>query len=159
MQIHYIAPEVINKFYNSKCDIWSLGILLFVLLSGNAPFVGKEHDTIIHKILNEPLHFANPVWKTRSSEAKSLIARMLEKNFEKRVSIGEILNDPWICRHRSLNVIHKPEKEMIVDSLEYMQKFTVSLVALSGSSWGRSSWASWCSWPTSSSSSATRSDS
>ncbi len=42
-QIHYIAPEVINKFYNNKCDIWSLGILLYVLLSGNAPFIGKEH--------------------------------------------------------------------------------------------------------------------
>lgn len=139
---------MINKFYNSKCDVWSLGILLFVLLSGNAPFVGKEHEAIIHKILNEPLHFASPIWKTRSSEAKQLIARMLEKNFEKRLSIGEILADPWICRHRSLNVVHKPEREVIIDALEYMQKFTVRLAALSASSWERSSWASWCSWPT-----------
>lgn len=42
---------------------------------------------------------------------------MLEKNFEKRVSISEILTDPWIIRYRSLNIIHKPEKEMIVASL------------------------------------------
>jgi calcium-dependent protein kinase len=43
MQIHYIAPEVLNKYYNVKCDIWSLGVALYVLLSGNAPFAGKEH--------------------------------------------------------------------------------------------------------------------
>lgn len=52
MQIYYIAPEVINKFYNNKCDVWSLGILLYVLLSGNAPFLGKENEAIIAKILN-----------------------------------------------------------------------------------------------------------
>ena len=57
---------------------------------------------------------------------------MLEKNFEKRASIGEILSDPWLCRHRALNVIHKPERETIIDALEYMQRFTVSPAALSG---------------------------
>lgn len=125
MQIHYIAPEVINKYYNNKCDIWSLGILLYVLLSGNAPFLGKEHEAIITKILNEPLTFANPIWKTRSVEAITLITRMLEKNFENRINIAEILADPWVCRFRSQNVIYKPENELIVISLEHMQKFTV----------------------------------
>lgn len=126
-QIHYIAPEVINKFYNNKCDIWSLGVLLYVLLSGNAPFLGKEHETIINKILKEPLTFANPIWKTRSPEAVSLISRMLEKNFEQRIGIAEILADPWICRFRSQNIIFKPENELIVASLEHMLKFAVDL--------------------------------
>jgi calcium-dependent protein kinase len=39
----YIAPEVIKKLYNYKCDIWSIGIILFVLISGNAPFLGKDN--------------------------------------------------------------------------------------------------------------------
>jgi len=46
-----MAPEVINKYYNMKCDVWSLGIMLFVLLSGNAPFAGSSHEEIIHKTL------------------------------------------------------------------------------------------------------------
>ena len=42
IKIHYMAPEVINKYYNMQCDVWSLGILLYVLLSGNAPFIGQS---------------------------------------------------------------------------------------------------------------------
>ena len=42
MQIQYLAPEMINQYYNHQCDIWSLGILLYALLSGNAPFTGAS---------------------------------------------------------------------------------------------------------------------
>jgi serine/threonine protein kinase len=77
IQIHYLAPEVIKKFYNNKCDIWSLGILLFVLLSGNGPFTAKDHQEIIDNILTKPLTFANPIWKTRPEGAKALLVKML----------------------------------------------------------------------------------
>jgi calcium-dependent protein kinase len=76
-----MAPEVINKYYNMKCDVWSLGIMLYVLLSGNAPFAGSTHQEIIQKTLKEPLAFTKPVWETRSKEVKALISKMLEKNF------------------------------------------------------------------------------
>jgi calcium-dependent protein kinase len=46
-----MAPEVINKYYNMKCDVWSLGILLYVLLSGSAPFMGDTFEKIIQQTL------------------------------------------------------------------------------------------------------------
>jgi calcium-dependent protein kinase len=62
-----MAPEVINKYYNMKCDIWSLGILLYVLLSGNAPFASDTHQEVVNKTLKEPLNFGKKIWDTRSS--------------------------------------------------------------------------------------------
>lgn len=75
--IHYLAPEVIRKFYNNKCDVWSLGILLYVLLSGNGPFTAKDHQIIIDNILTKHLTFSNPIWKTRPDGAKALLFKML----------------------------------------------------------------------------------
>lgn len=71
-----------------KCDVWSLGVLLFILLSGNAPFTGETHQEIIDKTMKENLAFDKPIWKSRSKEAKDMISRMLEKNFEKRPSVS-----------------------------------------------------------------------
>ena len=61
-----MAPEVINRFYNMKCDIWSLGILLYVLLSGNAPFCADSYKQIVQKTLKKPLTFDNAIWDSRS---------------------------------------------------------------------------------------------
>ena len=48
----YIAPEVLNSEYTSKCDIWSLGVILYILLSGKPPFVGKAEDELMEKVMN-----------------------------------------------------------------------------------------------------------
>jgi calcium-dependent protein kinase len=52
MQPSYLAPEVIKKFYNKKCDNWSLGVFLFLLLSGYPPFGGKDQEETFSKIVN-----------------------------------------------------------------------------------------------------------
>ena len=53
----YLAPEVIKGEYDSKCDVWSCGIILYILLCGSPPFNGKNDAEIIEKIANKPLDF------------------------------------------------------------------------------------------------------
>ena len=61
-----MAPEVINKYYNMKCDVWSLGIVLYVLMCGNAPFIGSNNEEIAQKTLKEQVTFDKKIWQSRS---------------------------------------------------------------------------------------------
>lgn len=102
-----MAPEVINKYYNKKCDVWSIGVVLYVLLCGNAPFMGQNNDEIIKKTLKENVIFDKKLWQGRSKEVKQLLTKMLDKDFEKRPNISELMNDPWVIHHKSQNKISK----------------------------------------------------
>eukprot|EP00347_Sterkiella_histriomuscorum_P010214 403377164 len=93
---YYIAPEVLKKDYSQSCDIWSIGILLYFLISKQFPFMGQTNDDVINQILNNKLKFQGEIWKTVSIEAKDLISRMLIKNPINRISISDALNNSFI---------------------------------------------------------------
>jgi calcium-dependent protein kinase len=80
IQSYYIAPEVLKKLYNYKCDVWSMGIILFILLSGEPPFKGKEDEEILANVMNAPLEFKKPIWMVVSDAVKDLIRKMLTRN-------------------------------------------------------------------------------
>ncbi|SCO72717.1 calcium-dependent protein kinase 7, putative [Plasmodium vivax] len=92
----YVAPEVITlQGYNHKVDAWSIGIILFLLLSGKLPFpINKNTEMNIQK--NYVLNFKDHIWKSISSSAKDLISKLLELNVEKRISANEALEHIWI---------------------------------------------------------------
>ena len=92
----YIAPEVLNNNYDEKCDLWSCGVILYVMLSGEPPFYGENDDEIYNKILNSSVKFEQDIWKEISSEAKDLIQKLLNKNHRYRLSAVEALQHPWI---------------------------------------------------------------
>ena len=73
----YIAPEVIKGEYSEACDIWSAGVVLYVLLSGFFPFYGKCRGDILKKVLKMNYQFEGAMWDHVSNEAKDLIKKML----------------------------------------------------------------------------------
>lgn len=60
---YYIAPEVLNKNYNSKCDIWSVGVITFILLSGQPPFNGESDKDIMKKVRAGKFSFEGKIWE------------------------------------------------------------------------------------------------
>ena len=103
---YYIAPEVIKGKYNEKCDIWSAGVILYILLSGSPPFNGPNDNEIYAKISKMKYTFPEKKWKNISKEAIDLIKSMLCEE-EKRPSAMTVLENPWFTK-----VDSQPEKPL-----------------------------------------------
>ena len=116
--ILYIAPEVIDGSYDEKCDIWSLGVLLYTMLGSQPPFYGKSRKEIIQKIKKGVFNFKPNSFSLVSSEAKDLISRLLVLDPAKRPSCKEILAHPWFLKEVAPSVD-------ITNCLENMKKFKV----------------------------------
>ena len=92
---YYIAPEVLKENYDEKCDIWSCGVILYILLCGYPPFNGNSNVDIYHNIQNNPPYFNGEEWKDITKEAIDLIKNMLNKAPNKRFSAEQCLNHKW----------------------------------------------------------------
>ena len=94
---YYIAPEVLDRHYGKACDIWSIGVILYVLLCGYPPFNADTDEQIHQRIRsNEPHVFPEEDWKNVSSQVKDLINRCLERDQEKRITAQDALSHVWI---------------------------------------------------------------
>ena len=83
---YYIAPEILRGNYNLKCDMWSLGVILYILLCGSPPFNGNNNDEIFEKILRGKYDMKRPQVTKCSKSVKNLIKKLLIVNPEKRYS-------------------------------------------------------------------------
>jgi len=100
---YYVAPEVIEKEYTEKCDVWSIGCILYAMLTGCAPFNGDDDSEIIKKVRQgdysvETLQDANV-----SESCIKFIRKLLTKDVSQRYSAEEALQDPWIIENFNKN--------------------------------------------------------
>ena len=92
----YVAPEVLRKEpYSFSCDIWSIGCIIYALLSGALPFDHESQKETIQMTLKSKLEFDGSCWKDISSNCKDLIENLLEKDPLKRITLKQITKHKW----------------------------------------------------------------
>ena len=95
---YYIAPEVLNRNYDEKCDIWSSGVVLYIMLTGNLPFIGNTTHKLFENIKTGKYIKFGREYKSISKEAKILIDQMLTLNPKKRITASQCLSSPFFSK-------------------------------------------------------------
>ncbi|KAJ8574165.1 hypothetical protein K7X08_025970 [Anisodus acutangulus] len=93
---YYVAPEVLRKRYGPETDIWSAGVIIYILLSGVPPFWGESEQEIFDEVLYGDIDFELDPWPKISQGAKDLVRRMLVRDPKKRLTAHEVLCHPWV---------------------------------------------------------------
>jgi serine/threonine protein kinase len=92
----YLAPEVLAHRYGTAADVWSLGIVLFVMLARYPPFHGATEEAVFESVRRGQLLFAGAAWGRRSAAARRFVTRLLERNAAARPTAAAALRDEWI---------------------------------------------------------------
>lgn len=93
---YYVAPEVLSGCYTVKCDCWSLGIIMYTILSGSPPFTGKNNQEVLMKVYNGSYSMRGKTFQKVSKMAKDLISRLLVNDPNMRLTAREAFEHPWI---------------------------------------------------------------
>ncbi|CAI8598717.1 unnamed protein product [Vicia faba] len=93
---YYVAPEVLKKRYGPEADVWSAGVILYILLSGVPPFWAENEQGIFEQVFHGDLDFASDPWPAISESAKDLVRKMLVRDPRRRMTAYQVLCHPWV---------------------------------------------------------------
>lgn len=93
---YYVAPEVLHKSYSLEADLWSIGVITYILLCGSRPFYARTESGIFRSVLRTNPNFDDLPWPLVSPEAKDFVRRLLNKDHRKRMTAAQALTHPWL---------------------------------------------------------------
>jgi calcium-dependent protein kinase len=122
---YYIAPEVLSRNYTELCDLWSCGVIMYILLTGRPPFNGSNEEEIMKKIKEGNYDLKKYPWGVISEEAKDLVKGLLQVNTKKRLNAKEALEHKWFKIEKTkstvtiYNVKHRQLNKLIDNLMKY----------------------------------------
>ncbi|GMI76515.1 hypothetical protein like AT5G24430 [Hibiscus trionum] len=93
---YYVAPEVLHRSYSVEADMWSIGVITYILLCGSRPFWARTESGIFRSVLRADPNFDDSPWPSVSLEAKDFVKRLLNKDHRKRMTAAQALAHPWL---------------------------------------------------------------
>jgi calcium-dependent protein kinase len=121
---YYMAPEVLLRNYTEKCDLWSCGVILYILLSARPPFKGNNDQEIYDRIRIGKYDLETKIWENVSPIAKNLIKNLLEKNADIRITAEEAMQHKWFRMLKIRDKLNNIPKEKILRMLENLKAFS-----------------------------------
>merc|ERR1712013_760162 len=115
---YYIAPEVLRKCYDKSCDLWSVGVISYILLCGYPPFNGANNAEVHAAVRRGRYCFPSADWRHTSREARQFVSRLLQKDPRKRMTVDQALDHPWIVKHVNIRVLEVEEERQDNSSVE-----------------------------------------
>ncbi len=127
---YYIAPEVLKGNYDEKCDIWSIGALTYIMLSGEPPFKGKSNNEIFMKIIKDPIKFNPYKWNNLTENSKDFIKICLNKDPDKRPSAIEALSHKWFLHFIQVSNQKYITQDILLNikNFNYKQQFKIMVL-------------------------------
>merc|ERR1719199_1383421 len=99
---YYIAPDVLKKSYDKSRDLWSVGVIAYILLCGFPPMNGSNNSEVYDAVRRGRYRFPSSEWVHTSRESRDFIRKLLQKDPSKRMSADEALNHSWILKHTAV---------------------------------------------------------
>lgn len=117
---YYVSPEVLEGKYDKRCDLWSIGVIAYILLCGYPPFNGRNEVEVFNKIRTCDYEFPEEHWGYISDDAKDFIARLLHPDPNKRMTPEQALAHKWLY--------HTPENNLLdPEVLNRLKKFNAPM--------------------------------
>ncbi|OAY70668.1 CDPK-related protein kinase [Ananas comosus] len=125
---YYVAPEVLHRCYGTEADVWSIGVIAYILLCGSRPFWARTESGIFRAVLKADPNFTEPPWPSLSIEGKDFVKRLLIKDPRRRMTAAQALSHPWI---RNFNDVKVPLDVLIFRLIKaYLRSSSLRKAAL-----------------------------
>ncbi|KAL3639671.1 cyclin-dependent serine/threonine protein kinase [Castilleja foliolosa] len=118
---YYVAPEVLHRSYGTEADMWSIGVIAYIILCGSRPFWSRTESGIFRAVLKTDPIFDEDPWPSLSSDAIDFVKQLLNKDYRKRLTAAQALCHPWLVGHHDVKIpldmiIYKLAKAYICSS-------------------------------------------